>query len=173
MLMIIPYSFFCYNLYHENGENNLLGIRGRGRRDRAHPRLEFSQSRAAGTNINSSATSSVAWDDIIGWLDFYNTNIVQVKGTRLEGYASSSVGDISLDCATTRSGNICGSSITEFATDRVQKIRQILTAHAMRAMLPVNLPVTDGMTRLAGLVLIATRVPITVRIIARAPIIRY
>ena len=35
---------------------------------------------------------------------------MQVKGTRLEGYASSSVGDISLDCATTRSGNICGSS---------------------------------------------------------------
>ena len=72
--------------------------------------LSSPKSRAAGTNINSSATSSVAWDDIIGWLDFYNTNIVQVKGTRLEGYASSSVGDISLDCATTRSGNICGSS---------------------------------------------------------------
>lgn len=66
--------------------------------------------RASTTNINSSATSSIAWDDIVGWMDFYSTGIVQVKGTRLEGYASSSVGDVSLDCATTRIGNVCGSS---------------------------------------------------------------
>jgi hypothetical protein len=69
-----------------------------------------SRGNAAGTNINPSATSSVTWDDISGWWDFYNTNNVEVQGTRLRGYASSSIGDISLDCATTRSGNICGSS---------------------------------------------------------------
>ncbi|MGC9611204.1 MAG: hypothetical protein ABSE68_03250, partial [Minisyncoccia bacterium] len=65
-------------------------------------------SRAAGTNINSLASSSVAWDDAIGWWDFYNTLNVTVHGTRIEGYASSSAGDISLDCATTRNGHICG-----------------------------------------------------------------
>lgn len=72
--------------------------------------LDSPKSRASATNINSSATSSVAWDDIIGWLDFYSTGSVEVKGTRLEGYASSSAGDISLDCATTRIGSVCGSS---------------------------------------------------------------
>ncbi len=65
---------------------------------------------ATGTNVNSSATSSVAWDDLSGWWDFYNTGNVQVQGARLQGYASSSIGDISLDCATTRNGNICGTS---------------------------------------------------------------
>jgi hypothetical protein len=68
------------------------------------------QGRAAATNINPSATSSVAWDDVSGWWDFHATDNVVVRGTRLEGYASSSVGDISLDCATTRIGNICGTS---------------------------------------------------------------
>ncbi|TSA44152.1 hypothetical protein D4R51_04440 [bacterium] len=63
-----------------------------------------------GTNINSSASSSQAWDDVSNWWDFYGTQNVLVKGTSIQGYASSSVGDISLDCATTRSGNICGSS---------------------------------------------------------------
>jgi hypothetical protein len=52
----------------------------------------------------------VAWDEVTGWWDFYNTQNVMVRGTRIEGYASSSLGDISLDCATTRNGNICGSS---------------------------------------------------------------
>ncbi len=65
---------------------------------------------AAGANINSSATSSVAWDDVSGWGDFYGPQNVLVEGTRIQGYASSSVGDISLDCATTRSGNICSTS---------------------------------------------------------------
>lgn len=62
------------------------------------------------TNINSNATSSVAWSDVSGWWDFYSTNSVIVAGTRLQGYASSSIGDISLDCATTANGNICSDS---------------------------------------------------------------
>jgi len=65
---------------------------------------------AIGTNINPSATSSVAWSDGSQWWDFYNPQNVLVKGTGLQGYASSSMGDISLDCATTRIGNICGTS---------------------------------------------------------------
>lgn len=64
----------------------------------------------AATNINSNSTSSVAWDDPSGWWDFYNTNSVVVAGTKISGYASSSIGDISLDCFTTRNGNICATS---------------------------------------------------------------
>ncbi len=63
-----------------------------------------------GTDISSVAAEQVAWNDISGWWDFHNTHSVQVHGTYLEGYASSSVGDISLDCATTRhepNRNIC------------------------------------------------------------------
>lgn len=66
--------------------------------------------RAAGTNINPSPTSSVAWDDPSGYWDFYNTQSVTVAGTKLSGYASSTIGAISLDCATSPNGNICGTS---------------------------------------------------------------
>lgn len=69
-----------------------------------------SRGNATGTNINSSATSSVAWDDISKWWDFYSPQNVMVQGARIQGYASSSMEDISLDCATTRTGNICGTS---------------------------------------------------------------
>lgn len=64
----------------------------------------------AETNISATSSEHAAWDDADGWWDFYSTNSVQVWGTRLMGYASSSVGDISLDCATSRNGNICASS---------------------------------------------------------------
>ncbi len=64
----------------------------------------------AATNINSASSSSVAWDDASGWWDFYTPLTVTVSGSRITGYASSSIGDISLDCATTRTGNICGTS---------------------------------------------------------------
>ncbi len=66
--------------------------------------------RAAGTNISPIATSSVAWDDPSGYWDFYNTQTVTVAGTKVSGYASSSIGPISLDCATSPNGNICGTS---------------------------------------------------------------
>lgn len=61
----------------------------------------------AATNISSSPTEHWAWNDIVGWMDFYNTLNVNVNPSQLTGYASSSIGDISLDCATTRAGNIC------------------------------------------------------------------
>lgn len=60
------------------------------------------------TNIDSS--NRWAWNDLIGWIDFYSSNTVNVNSQQLTGYASSSAGDISLDCATTRSGNICNQS---------------------------------------------------------------
>lgn len=65
----------------------------------------------AETNIvDTPPTDRYAWDDIGGWWDFYSTNTVQVWGTRLQGYASSTIGEMSLDCATSPAGNICGFS---------------------------------------------------------------
>ncbi|MBI2279047.1 MAG: hypothetical protein HYU81_03230 [Candidatus Brennerbacteria bacterium] len=64
----------------------------------------------AATNVSSASNERLAWDDENGWWDFYSTNTVTIYGTRLEGYASSTVGDLSLDCATTASGNVCASS---------------------------------------------------------------
>ncbi len=57
------------------------------------------------TNIDS--INRWAWNDTIGWIDFYSTNNVNVYSTRLEGYASSSVGFIALNCNSTPNGNIC------------------------------------------------------------------
>lgn len=71
----------------------------------------------ASTNISSDSSSHWAWSDLIGWLDFYNTNTVTVSSYGLTGYASSTVGDISLDCHTTRAGNICGSSNYQVTND--------------------------------------------------------
>ena len=62
----------------------------------------------AATNIDSSYR--YAWNDLIGWVDFYSTGNVNVSSTQLIGYASSSVGFIALDCATTPNGNVCGIS---------------------------------------------------------------
>ncbi|OGZ53573.1 MAG: hypothetical protein A3B25_00525 [Candidatus Ryanbacteria bacterium RIFCSPLOWO2_01_FULL_48_26] len=64
----------------------------------------------ASTNISSSTTEHWAWNDLIGWIDFYNTNSITVSSQKLTGYASSSAGDISLNCASTRIGNVCGTS---------------------------------------------------------------
>lgn len=64
----------------------------------------------AATNISATTTAHWAWNDLIGWIDFYNTNTITVSSPKLTGYASSSAGDISLDCATTRNGNICAQS---------------------------------------------------------------
>src|SRR3989344_6082549 len=65
---------------------------------------------SAATNISSDSAEHWAWSDIISWINFYETDTVTVTSQRVTGYASSSLGDISLDCATTRSGNICGTS---------------------------------------------------------------
>ncbi|SRR6266481_2096809 len=66
----------------------------------------------AATNID--ATNKWAWNDVSGWMDFNITNTVNVTNTGLQGYASSSIGDISLDCNTTSHvpSNICTASTT-------------------------------------------------------------
>jgi hypothetical protein len=74
----------------------------------------------ASTNISPTSTEHYAWNDTIGWIDFYNqspTSSITVTSQKLTGYASSSAGDISLDCATTRIGNICGTSNYFVAND--------------------------------------------------------
>ncbi|OGY98208.1 MAG: hypothetical protein A2855_02800 [Candidatus Liptonbacteria bacterium RIFCSPHIGHO2_01_FULL_57_28] len=65
----------------------------------------------AATNIVADPTTARwAWNDVISWMDFYVTNTVLVESSGIQGYASSSLGIISLDCATTPVGNICGTS---------------------------------------------------------------
>jgi hypothetical protein len=59
----------------------------------------------AATNINSSAVQHSAWNDQIGWIDFYTTGNVTVASAQLTGYASSSAGIIALNCATSPSGS--------------------------------------------------------------------
>lgn len=72
----------------------------------------------ASTNIVSSpSTARWAWNDIIAWLDFYITDTVTVTSPGLQGYASSSVSWISLDCATSPSGNICATSNYQVLND--------------------------------------------------------
>lgn len=59
---------------------------------------------------NISASNRYAWSDVSGWWDFYYYNNVTVGTSTLIGYASSSIGEISLDCATSPGGDICGTS---------------------------------------------------------------
>jgi hypothetical protein len=62
----------------------------------------------AETNID--ATDHWAWSDTAGWWDFYSTGNVEVSAPLLHGYASSSIGEMSLNCNATPNGNICGDS---------------------------------------------------------------
>ncbi len=53
-----------------------------------------------------------AWNDVIGWIDFHDSSIhnIEVSPSEIKGWASSTVGYIVFNCATTPNGNICGSS---------------------------------------------------------------
>ena len=78
--------------------------------------MEFTGGTGGGagvTNISASSSQHWAWNDTIGWMDFYNTHNIIVSSAKLTGYASSSAGYISLDCAPDGSGggqNVCGTS---------------------------------------------------------------
>lgn len=71
----------------------------------------------AGTNVTSTYPNYFIWNDAIGWMDWHYTHTVRVSSQRLTGWASSSAGEISLDCATTPIGNICGTSDYYVAND--------------------------------------------------------
>lgn len=79
--------------------------------------LFLSPSARAATNISAPAASSSAWNDEIGWINFYTTGNVTVTSQQLTGYASSSMGYVSLDCATSPGGNICGTSNYKVSND--------------------------------------------------------
>lgn len=64
----------------------------------------------ASTNISATTAEQFAWNDVVGYIDFYSPGTAYVWGNRMEGYASSSIGPISLDCNTTPIGNICVTS---------------------------------------------------------------
>ena len=77
----------------------------------------FSIFNFANADTNIDATYRYAWNDVIGWIDFYSTNNVNATSTQLSGYASSSVGYIALDCATSPNGDICATSNFKVAND--------------------------------------------------------
>ena len=64
----------------------------------------------ASTNISAATTSHWAWNDTIGWINFYTTNNITVNASQLTGYASSSVGYVVLDCGTAPGGANCSSN---------------------------------------------------------------
>lgn len=66
-------------------------------------------SEASSTN-NIDPANKWAWNDVIGWVDFNITNNVMVTSSSLSGYASSGVGYIALDCATSPSPSCSPSS---------------------------------------------------------------
>lgn len=57
-------------------------------------------------------TDRYAWNDIIGWLDFYGASggPAAVTTDKMTRWAISSDGDFALDCATTPSGDVCSTS---------------------------------------------------------------
>jgi hypothetical protein len=73
----------------------------------------------AATNINTQGTQNEkwGWNDVFGWIDMASTTSVFVGTSTIAGYASSSIGDIMFDCATTRSGNTCATSNFKTAND--------------------------------------------------------
>lgn len=64
----------------------------------------------ANPDTNIDLTNRYAWSDISGWWDFHNYHNVKVGTSSLSGYASSTIDEISLDCKTSPSGDICSTS---------------------------------------------------------------
>jgi len=71
-----------------------------------HNSLFIIQKADAATNISSGALEHWAWNDVLGWIDFYFDD-VRVTSAKIKGYASSSVGYISFDCGSSPNGNVC------------------------------------------------------------------
>lgn len=70
---------------------------------------DFATTEASSTN-NIDSTNKWAWNDVIGWIDFNITGTVTVTSSSISGYASSGVGYIALDCATSPSPSCSPSS---------------------------------------------------------------
>ncbi len=68
----------------------------------------------ASTNISTTDGEYWGWNDVVGWIRFNTAGgglSVTVTNTLVQGYATSTAGDISLDCGTTSVGSICGGSV--------------------------------------------------------------
>jgi hypothetical protein len=73
---------------------------------------------AGPTNID--VVEHWAWNEVIGWIDLYTPGTVIVSSSKLLGYASSSLGWISLDCSDMTSP--CGSSNYGVQNDGLGKL---------------------------------------------------
>ncbi len=65
----------------------------------------------ASTNIDS--TNKWAWNDNLGWINFFSPGTVNITPSLIQGYAvweSFPLSYIALDCATSPNGNICSTS---------------------------------------------------------------
>jgi len=74
----------------------------------------------ASTNISANAASHWAWNDFVGWINFYSNSDVTVTSTSLTGDASSSAGIISLNCngsLNIPTYNVCGASNYQVLND--------------------------------------------------------
>lgn len=91
-------KFFQADLSDYGGQVGLMKIEG----------LSTTTQPGSGTNIDS--VNHYAWNDVLGWIDFYSTGNVVVGDTQLYGYATSSAGYIALDCLTSPNGDICETS---------------------------------------------------------------
>jgi len=63
-----------------------------------------------GTNVTSTDGNYWAWNDLAGWINFHDSHSVFISSQDVDGYATSSGGEISFNCETTSVGNICGFS---------------------------------------------------------------
>ena len=74
----------------------------------------------ASTNISAGTALHWAWNDFIGWIDFYGTGDVTVTSPWLTGEANSSAGLISLNCngaSSTPAYNFCATYLYKVSND--------------------------------------------------------
>lgn len=68
----------------------------------------------ATTNISNASGEYWGWNDVVGWIRFNTASdglSVTVTNTKIQGYATSTSGDVSLDCGTTSIGDICAGAV--------------------------------------------------------------
>ena len=91
--------------------------------------LGLSGPTAFGANATIDPVDHFAWNDIIGWIDFYNTTgTIYVSSTTMIGYASSGVGNIYLDCA--NSLNPPADCATSFPDWKITRLGEVLSGWA-------------------------------------------
>jgi len=74
----------------------------------------------ANTTISPDSYNHYAWNDTIGWIDFYNTpGTISMSSDGITGYANSDVGYIAFDCASSPTPPAdCAASFPDWKTTR-------------------------------------------------------